>query len=335
MVFLIRTLLLAVIGTAIAFSRAAQADAPVPVIIDTDICTDCDDAGAVALLNKFMNEGSANLIGCVVDARDADLSSGAAIQAINAYYGHPSILIGAYHGPLVQPSGSHYTKAVHAKFDPTFPADDKLPAGVDVYRKALAAADDGSVVIVSVGFLPNLQDLLDSKPDAISPLAGPALVKQKVKQLVLMGGSFPHSNGDFNFGSFNLGALSTNVLANWPTPLIYSGGEIGNGLSLGQGLQATPDDNPVKMIYSLFGDSVHNALKDGRQGWDPSAAWLAVCGPGNFWNVVSGGTYKMDPATGGGTWTPDPAGTQSYITVKRDPKLVAQEMDKKLAEPPQ
>lgn len=308
--------------------------APVPVILDTDMLTDCDDAGALALLNKFTHDGEANLLACVVDSRDADLSSGATIRAIDTYYGHASIPIGVYHGPLVRPAGSHYTKDIHAKFDPDFPADDKLPAALDVYRKALAAAGDGSVVIVSIGFPENLEDLLNSRPDAACSLAGLDLVKRKVKQLVVMGGSFPHAAGDFNLGSYKLGAVSADVLSRWPTPVIYSGGEIGNGLSLGKSLQATPDTNPVKIIYGLFGDSTHNALRDGRQGWDPSAAWLAVRGPGDFWSVVSGGTYKIDPKTGGGTWTPSPAGMQSYITVKRDPKLVAQEMDKKLAEAP-
>jgi hypothetical protein len=316
------------LGFAVALGLSAYAE-PVPVIIDTDICTDCDDAGAIALANRFMNDGDANLLACVVDSRDADLSSGAAIQAIDAYYGHKDIPIGAYHGHLVPPNGSHYTKAVHAKFDPDFPRDDKLSAAVDVYRKALAAADDGSVEIVSIGFMENLQDLLNSKADAASPLPGADLVKQKIKQLVIMGGGFPHEDRDFKLGSFHLGPLSTNVVATWPTPIIFSGGDIGNGLKLGQGLQSAPDDNPVKFIYGLFGDATHNALKDGRQGWDPSAVWLAIQGPGDFWNVVSGGTYKMNPA-GGGTWTPDPNGTQAYITVKRDPKLVTQEMEQKL-----
>jgi hypothetical protein len=316
-----RLLLAASFAAALSLSVHA---APVPVIVDTDICTDCDDAGAIALLNCFMNDGEARLLACVVDSRDADLSSGAAIQAINTYYGHKDIPIGAYHGDLVQPSGSHYTKAVHAKFDPDFPTDDKLPAAVDIYRKALAAADDGSVVIVSIGFPENLQDLLKSPPDNASPMKGADLVKQKVKHLVVMGGSFPQEAGDFNLGSYNLGALSADLLSNWPTPVIYSGGEIGSGLNLGQGLQSATDENPVKFIYGLFG-----ALQGGRQGWDPSAVWLAVKGPGDFWNVVSGGTYKMNPA-GGGTWMPDPNGTQSYITVKRDPKLVTEEMEKQL-----
>jgi len=111
--------------------------------------SDCDDVGAVALLNSFMCQGEATLIAAVVNTRDQDLSSGAVVQAINAYYGHPTVPIGAYHGepgpaaPITsvlapprpgvswptQPLRSHYTRKVHEQFVPDFPTDDKLPAG--------------------------------------------------------------------------------------------------------------------------------------------------------------------------------------------------------------
>ena len=75
-----------------------QPAGPIPVIVDTDMCTDCDDVGALALINTFMNQGEATLLACVANTHDADRASGATIQAINAYYGHPAVPIGAYHG---------------------------------------------------------------------------------------------------------------------------------------------------------------------------------------------------------------------------------------------
>ena len=47
-------------------------------------------------------------------------------------------------------------------------------------RRVLAAAEDHSVVISSVGFLTNLADLLASPPDATSHLSGQQLVRRKV-----------------------------------------------------------------------------------------------------------------------------------------------------------
>ena len=62
---------------------------------------------------------------------------------------------------------------------------------VPVLRNALAAAQDGSVVISSVGFLTNLANLLTSPPDEISDLNGQDLVRQKVRLVAVMGGYYP------------------------------------------------------------------------------------------------------------------------------------------------
>jgi hypothetical protein len=110
---------------------------------------------------------------------------------------------------------------------------------VAVYRRALAAADDHSVVISSIGIHTNLQALLLSGADAYSPLAGLALVAQKVKALAVMGGKFPASQGfpECNVcgGGSNVhnqkvaSQASSYVAANWPAEsrLIWSGFEVG------------------------------------------------------------------------------------------------------------
>ena len=85
---------------------------------------------------------------------------------------------------------------------PTFPTNDKLPPAVDVYRQALAKADDRSVTLVAIGPLRKYWALYDSKPDAVSPLAGPDLIKQKVRKFVIMANTL---KGDGPY------------LAKWPT----------------------------------------------------------------------------------------------------------------------
>ena len=64
--------------------------------------------------------------------------------------------------------------------------DTGMPDALAIYRKALASAPDGSVVICSVGALSNLEDLLRSRPDDRSPLPGAELVRTKVKNTVIM-----------------------------------------------------------------------------------------------------------------------------------------------------
>jgi hypothetical protein len=314
-----------------------QPPGPIPVIVDTDMDGDCDDVGAVALLNSFMNQGEAKLIACVANTRNTELSSGATIQAINAYYGHPSIPIGAYQGEPgpatrmtsvllpappegyhgVRPCGSHYTLQVHRRFDPDFPNDDKLPSGVDVYRKALASAADGTVVIASLGLLENLQDLVQSQPDAISDLSGLDLVRKKVRQLVVMA---------------NTTHEDTYVLSKWPTKILWTT-YVGTTIYTGKSLARTPENNPVRFAYNLFGDAQHNALRDGRQSWDLTAAWLAVRGPGELWDVISG-YWRVDPPGGYGTWIHGAATRQGLVIPRMPIPEVTKLIETELSRPP-
>jgi hypothetical protein len=259
-----------------------QPPGPIPVIVDTDMDSDIDDVAALALLNDFMDQGECKILACLHDTTDGkDLSSCATIQAINTYYGHPSIPIGqayseddpavhrtsilapapadGYHS--VPGSWSTYTLKVHQRFDPTFPNDDKMPPAVDIYRKTLAAATDGSVVICSIGNMQSFQDLLLSQPDSVSPLNGVDLVRKKVRELVIM---------------FNTVPQDKFLLSKWPTKIIWST-DIGNHIALGASLVKTPENNPVRMIFN--GGT--------RQGWDPTAAWLAVRGTGDVYDLIA------------------------------------------------
>ena len=290
-----------------------QPPGPVNVIVDTDMSSDCDDAGAVALLNAFMNQGECRLIAGVANGRDRDLSSGAVVQAINTYYGHPNIPIGANHGEAwIGTTGSAYTLKIHQQFDPEFPTDDKLPAGVDVYRKALSSAPDGSVVIASIGLMENLQALLESKPDAISPLSGRNLIRKKVRKLVIMGNTNRHDGS---------------VINTWPTKILYTT-DVGSVIYTGKVLVNTPENNPVRVVYRL------NGAENGRQSWDLTAAWLAVRGPGPLWDVAYGGYRKVDPVTGESPWIDGPPTNEAYVMQRMPSPEVAKLIDAELVRPP-
>jgi hypothetical protein len=311
---------------------------PIPVIIDTDLGSDVDDVGALALLDDFTDQGQAKLIACVHNVMDARLATCGTIQAINAYYGHPDIPIGqyygepgptphmtsvlapapagpgAYHGPAAV-FGSGYTLQVHQKFNPSFPNDDKMPAGVDVYRKALASAADHTVTIASVGFMGNLQDLLLSQPDSVSPLNGIDLVRKKVLELDIMSNTLPSD---------------LYVLTNWPTKIMWTC-DVGSNIGTGPSLIPTPENNPVRMAYGLFGDGHTSALTNGRQSWDLTAAWLAVRGAGDFWDVLAGRPQYISDITH------DPARDhpkESVVTFRMPPDQVSKIIGEELARPP-
>lgn len=55
------------------------------ILFDTDMDTDCDDAGALAILLSYVKWGRAELLGIVADA--ADSSAAGCCEAICNYYG--------------------------------------------------------------------------------------------------------------------------------------------------------------------------------------------------------------------------------------------------------
>ena len=84
---------------------------------------------------------------------------------------------------------------------------------------------------MTVGFFTNLKDLLESGPDADSPLSGKELVAAKVKRLVSMAGYFPEGK---EFNVMMDAPASQYVFENWPTPIVLSGFDIGEKIITGK-----------------------------------------------------------------------------------------------------
>ena len=84
-----------------------------------------------------------------------------------------------------------YVHRLNTQWDSPIKSSAGLPRAVDLYRRILGAAEDGSVTIASVGVLSNLAELLRSPPDEHSTLWGTELVRHKVHLLTIMGGSYP------------------------------------------------------------------------------------------------------------------------------------------------
>ena len=109
----------------------------------------------------------------------------------------------------------------------------QVPGALEVYRRTLAAAPNASVVISSIGFSWNLDALLTSPADGLSPLNGRSLVEQKVQRLVVMGGRYPTSQSPYpgaatwpsgqpehNFGFHNVSWSTNATLARWPAETV-------------------------------------------------------------------------------------------------------------------
>ncbi len=181
--------------------------------------------------------------------------------------------------------------------------------------------------------LTNLRNLLDSRPDQHSKLNGEALVKQKVRQWVCMGGIFPGGRFPDGGGEYNVmwdTAASVRAINDWPTPIVFSGFEIGAKIFSGARLKETSTNNPVRACYQHF-----NGLKN-RESWDLTAVLYAVRGAGDYWTLSEPGFCVMHARVthGHNEWLPAPNKQHRYLIQKMPPAELGRQLDELLVEPP-
>ena len=286
------------------FPEAVPPPRPVPIILDTDIGPDCDDAGAIAVLNALADLGEAKLL--AMACCTSDQWGAPCVQAINTYYGRGDIPVGTCKRTGFLDS-SPYNGHVAQEFPNALKTGHTAPDARDVYREVLAKQPDHSVVFCAIGPLNNLADLLATKPDAHSPLDGKALVAQKVRLLVDMGGGFPGGK-EWNFEQDVPAAQA--VAHEWPTPIIFSGYEIGDVIDTGARLYTeTPKSNPVRRAYEIYTNSQN------RDSWDLTAALCAVRGVEPYWTLGGPGRCHVKH-DGGNEWEVGHKSQHAYLVAK-------------------
>ena len=339
---------------------------PPKVIFDTDMLTDFDDVGALACLHALADAGECEILATVSCTRGN--ASVGAVQVINSYYGRGDLpvgcakgigVLGAYLGAKekVDPAsplgvkgdgdGGHYKYRKLLKDYPgdfTYADSDEAPDANRVYRKALAAAPDKSVVICSVGFITNLRRLLETQPDDISPLNGRDLVAKKVRKWVAMACRYPDGK---EYNSMGDAESSRIAFENWPTPIVFSDWQYGSDVYAGRAIaEMEGPRNPVKDVFAgnipsraeIAGDPRKYADwcfgMGGRAAWDETAVLAAVRGEDSYFNVHRG-TYKMVGADGADVWIPDEAnGPHLRITEKMNKLDVARVIDELICRKP-
>jgi len=288
--------------------------AEVSVIFDTDIMGDVDDVGAVAVLHALADKGEARILAMGVSAKHPDCAP--CLDALNTYFGRPDIPIGVVKGKAFM-RDSKYNSQIAREFPHDLPVSEEIPDAAQLYRRILAKQPDRSVVVISVGQLTNMRNLLYTVSDQSSPLDGIALVKKKVKTWVCMGGKFPQGK-EANF--VNDGAAAADAVAHWPTPIVFTGFEVGVKILTGAGLQTLLNDSPVRRAFVLY-----NGLKD-RQSWDQTAVIYGVRGrTSDLWDIESGGYCHVFP-DGKNQWlTSNKA--HAYLVEKMPPEEIAVQIE--------
>ncbi len=293
-------------------SSAQKKSNPVAVIFDSDIGPDYDDVGAITLLHAFAYKGEAKILATV--ASNKYPNAAAVLNVFNTYFKRSDLPVGVPKGDAINMSDKqHWSDSIVAKYQHNIHSNDEAEDVVKVYRRILSQQSDKSVTIITVGFLTNLANLLNSQADEYSKLDGAGLVKQKVKRLVSMAGKFPEGK-EFNVEKDSL--ASQIVFSKWPTEVIFSGFEIGERIKTGLPLVQNNaiQNSPVKDVFSIC---LPMAQEDnyGRSSWDETAVLVAIKGTEPYYSLQHGHIIVNDD--GSNSWDND--GANQYYLVEKLP----------------
>ena len=250
-----------------------------PVIFDTDMGNDIDDALALAMLHALTDRGECELIG--VTLTNANPAAVPYIRMVNRFYGRPDLPVGAAIKSLKDGAQDGYMSAALRVMGAESPGTAE-PAP-DVLRRLLTNARE-KVIVVQTGFSTNLAALLDS-PD------GAALAKEKVALLVVMAGNFADGAPEYNV-KIDIPAAKA-VFEHWPTPIVFSGFEIGRELLFPAASiehdfgYASP--HPIAESYRAYMKMPYN-----RPTWDLTAALQAVRPEHNYFALSDAGTVRVE-----------------------------------------
>jgi len=290
------------------------------VIVDLDIDSDVDDASALAMLHTMHNKGEIKLLGVIVTSDDS--AAALCADVINTHYGNPRIPVGVLKNQDSMRNHSRYTSALAAEFPHRKKSLAKMHDATGLYRHLLSGSPDGSVVIVTIGHLSNLQNLLKSGGDRYSRLDGNTLVAKKVSKWLCMGGQFP-SGKEANF--YRPDPASTVYCLNeWKLPVVFAGWEVGERIVTGgEYLKSRiPSSNPVYRAYELY-----NNFK-GRASWDQVAVLLLTPASDKFFDYVADGRCEV-AADGSNKWVAGEPSNHSFVRLKpnADLKMIANLID--------
>ena len=276
-----------------------EKSAPMRVIFDTDLGNDVDDALAMDMLYKYMDQGRIRIIGIMTnkDTRYAPEF----VDIFNTWYGYPKIPVGKISGGVKQDDYVNYSEAVckltNGDGSPMFRRSlrnyDKLLPSHILYRKLLAAQPDNSVTVISVGFSTNLARLLDTPADKYSPLSGRELVAKKVRLLSVMGGDFIE-NPRAEFNIVNDIPSAQKVFAEWPSHIAVSPFAVGKAIKF-----------PASAIENDFGwVNGHHPMVEAylhyrpmpydRPTWDLTSVLYAVFPDEGYFTVSEPGNVSVD-----------------------------------------
>ncbi len=294
------------------------------IILDTDMGSDCDDVGALALLNEYSNQGKAEILGIIYSSGAVPYGVGV-IDAINKYYGNGHIPIGAnydktFGDPVDKMVAEKLAKDTSA-FHNRFIVNTDVPEQTQLIRSLVSKEKDNSVVYVTVGHTKGLYDFLTSAPDTISDLSGYHLAKKKIKKWVALGAlnasnKEGHYTKDWNFFFNGTDAYTKYLVDSFPNPIFFVDG--GTNVMTGKSLANTPNGNIVRTAYRDWLWNVEkNTLYDQRPSWDLATVYFAVEKSTEYFEVKHTGYLDFDVEKGCKWMNTDTITNHNFVLQKK------------------
>ncbi|MBL9122728.1 MAG: nucleoside hydrolase [Planctomycetaceae bacterium] len=294
---LIGAMLVASAGRSSAMAQETPPAAPVSLIFDTDMGNDIDDAFALGVIHALADRGECRLLAVTV-SKDYEFSA-PFVDLVNTFYGRGEIPIGVVRGGKTPEESRYVRLPVEAKNGSQlrYPHDLRsgrdAPEAVDLLRKTLAHAQDQEVVLVVVGFSTNAANLLESPADEHSPLSGRELVARKCRLLSMMAGMFTTEDRHKEYNVYEDVEAARRVFADWPTPIVVSGFEIGREIkfpatSIERDFAYVPH-HPLAEAYRLYLKMPYD-----RETWDLTSVLYAVRPAQGYFGLSAPGTITVD-----------------------------------------
>lgn len=275
----------------------AAAPPPLPVIFDTDMGNDVDDALALAMLHALESRGEVKLL-AVTLTKDNPWAA-RYVSAVNAFYGRPRIPVGAVRGGAAREDGNYVRQVVERG---PWPHQTKFEDAVALLERVLGSQPDGSVTVIQVGFSTNLARLIEQP-------GGARLAAQKVRLLSLMAGDFEGRGPEYNVKE-DIPSART-LAASWPGPMVWSGFEVGRTIkfpaaSIGRDF-AWASRHPVVEGYKAYMKFPYD-----RETWDLTSVLYAVRPDAGYFSLSEPGQVDVDEK-GFTHFRPSPAGRHRYL----------------------
>lgn len=295
-------------------ARGGAARPPIGVAFEGDLGYRIDAVLALAMLQGFVGKGEARSVATAVSR--PSIRSAQVADAVGGFYSpRPaggSLMVGMPEGPAA-PSDTPPIAALLAKrgADGSQPYTSTIASTLDtadnavLIRNVLLAQNDGNGAIVVAGPATGMVKLLNL-------YGAPPQIAAKVKHLVLALGAFGQGAAADASVKSDI-AAARKLFAEWPTPIIVAGAEVGAalpypGASIDKDFAWSPA-HPVADAYRIAGrmpyDAPAPALAAMAYAVKPGDGLFSLSDPGTI-------TVTDDGRT---TFTPNPAGKHRYLIV--------------------